>query len=223
MYLTLRVRSDTVCSATHVPPTLFATQIIDSKIVSHLARLLHCYPVERGVKNVNIAKVIAILITGTAGAIAQDGSRRLIVSIPDRKIALIEDGQVVKVYPVAVGKPSTPSPVGSFRITSRIPHPTWYGHGHVTPPGPANPLGTRWMGLSMPGYGIHGTNVQSSVGKAASHGCIRMRKADVEELFGLVVVGDLVDMVETLPGEFASVFRPVQIQAAVPVAVGGGE
>src|SRR5258707_10603754 len=105
-----------------------------------------------------IIKMAAILITGTVEAFSQESKRKLVVSIPDRKIALIEDGRVIKVYPVAVGKPSTPSPSGTFQITSRIPSPTWYGHGQIVPPGPANPLGTRWMGLSQRGYGIHGTN-----------------------------------------------------------------
>src|SRR5207302_2335652 len=83
-----------------------------------------------------------------------------------------------------------------FKIANRMPNPTWYGpRGKIVSPGKANPLGTRWMGLSQRGYGIHGTNNQSSVGHNVSHGCIRMRKADVEELFELVKVGDVVEMV----------------------------
>lgn len=170
-----------------------------------------------------IVKVIAILITGTVESFAQNAGRRLVVSLADRKIALMEDGRVVKVYPVAIGKPSTPTPAGSFQIVTRIPHPTWYGHGQVTPPGPANPLGTRWIGLSLPGYGIHGTNNQSSVGKVASHGCIRMRKADIEELFQLVAAGDPVDLLEQPTADLVSVFRPTETSAPVPVLAGGGE
>lgn len=158
-----------------------------------------------------IVKLAALIITGTAHSYSQQPGRRLVISIPDRKIAFIEDGHVTRVYPVAVGKPSTPSPAGTFQIVSRIPHPTWYGPGQVVAPGPANPLGTRWIGLSQKGYGIHGTNNQSSVGTAASHGCIRMRKADLEELFQLVAIGDTVELVET----------PLPVVEAV--AVGGGE
>ena len=73
-----------------------------------------------------------------------------------------------------MGKPSTPSPVGTFTIERRVMNPTYSHDGRVVPPGPNNPVGTRWMGLSIRGYGIHGTNVPSSIGKAASHGCIRM-------------------------------------------------
>jgi len=118
----------------------------------------------------------------------------IVVSIPDRKLALIEDGQVKKVFPVAVGKASTPSPSGSFKIVTRLANPTYYHKGTVIGPGAGNPLGTRWMGLSEHGYGIHGTNVPSSIGKAASHGCIRMAKSDLEQLFNLVQVGDAVEI-----------------------------
>jgi len=176
----------------------------------------------------HIVKLAAILITGSVEAFSQESSRRLIVSIPDRKIALIEDGRLIRVYPVAVGKPSTPSPAGTFQIVSRIPHPTWYGQGQVVAPGPSNPLGTRWIGLSQRGYGIHGTNIQSSVGKASSHGCIRMRKADVEELFQMVAIGDTVELMETVPQDLAQIFHPAPIQpevqaAAHAAAVGGAE
>jgi lipoprotein-anchoring transpeptidase ErfK/SrfK len=78
-------------------------------------------------------------------------------------------------------------------------------------PGKNNPLGTRWMGLGYKGYGIHGTNVPSSIGKAASHGCIRMRQHDVEELFALVDVGTTVE----LHGE-----RPALVAMIFAVAVG---
>jgi len=121
-------------------------------------------------------------------------SRVIVVSIPDRKLALIEDGQIKKVFSVAVGKPSTPSPSGSFKIVTRLANPTYYHKGTVIGPGAGNPLGTRWMGLSEHGYGIHGTNVPSSIGKAASHGCIRMAKTDLEQLFNLVQVGDAVEI-----------------------------
>jgi lipoprotein-anchoring transpeptidase ErfK/SrfK len=73
-------------------------------------------------------------------------------------------------------------------------------------PGKDNPLGDRWMGLSQKGYGIHGTNVQSSVGKSVSHGCIRMRKSDIEELFELVDVGATVELHRDRPAILAEVY-----------------
>jgi L,D-transpeptidase catalytic domain len=93
---------------------------------------------------------------------------------------------VKKVFPVAVGRDRTPSRSGSFRIVNRVTKPTYYHKSKVIASGPVNPLGTRWMGLSEHGYGIHGTNVPSSIGKAASHGCVRMARADLEQFFELV-------------------------------------
>src|ERR1700691_174113 len=132
--------------------------------------------------------------------------RVIVVSPEDRKLALVEDGKVIKTYPVAVGKPSTPSPVGTFTIERRVANPTYSHDGRVVPPGPDNPVGSRWIGLSIRGYGIHGTNVPSSIGKAASHGCIRMAKKDLEELYPMVEVGDTVELIGERNEETAQVF-----------------
>jgi lipoprotein-anchoring transpeptidase ErfK/SrfK len=138
------------------------------------------------------SRLAAILVIAACDAYAED--RRIIVSIPDRKLLLVEGTRILKIYDVAVGKPTTPSPNGDFRIVNRIPNPTNYGTSVVVAPGKNNPLGTRWMGLSAKGYGIHGTNAPHSIGKAASHGCIRMRQHDLEELFDLVNVGVTVEL-----------------------------
>ncbi|MGA2219048.1 MAG: L,D-transpeptidase [Terracidiphilus sp.] len=141
------------------------------------------------------------------GVNAQDAPKRtIVVSLEDHKLALVEDGQVKKVYTVAVGKPSTPSPVGTFTIERRVANPTYHHNGKTVAPGPRNPVGTRWMGLSEHGYGIHGTNEPSSIGKAASHGCIRMAKADLEELYPLVAVGDTVELIGQRNQETAQLF-----------------
>jgi lipoprotein-anchoring transpeptidase ErfK/SrfK len=154
-------------------------------------------------KTMQTIRVLAILAAAAAEVLGEDPNRRLIVSIPDRKIVLMIDGRVAKVYPVAVGKRSTPSPTGNFHIASRVRKPAWYQPGKVVGPGPANPLGTRWMGLGYKGYGIHGTNMPNSIGKAASHGCIRMRIHDVEELFELVQLGDPVELVDEPSADLA--------------------
>jgi lipoprotein-anchoring transpeptidase ErfK/SrfK len=125
---------------------------------------------------------------------AQTVRREIVVSVPDRKLALVEDGTVKKIYPVAVGKETTPSPSGSFKVVNRVENPTYYHPGTVVAPGATNPLGTRWIGLNQKGYGIHGTNAPKSIGKAASHGCIRMAKHDLEELFSQVRPGDDVEI-----------------------------
>jgi lipoprotein-anchoring transpeptidase ErfK/SrfK len=146
-----------------------------------------------------------------------DATKRVIVvSLEDRKLALVEDGKVVKVYSVAVGKPSTPSPVGTFTIERRVMNPTYSHDGRVVAPGPNNPVGSRWMGLSIKGYGIHGTNVPSSIGKAASHGCIRMGKHDLEELYPMVSDGDTVELIGKRNEETAQLFGDGQ--NAAPIA-----
>ncbi len=140
--------------------------------------------------------------------------RVIVVSLEDRKLALVEDGKVKRVYTVAVGKPSTPSPVGTFTIERRVMNPTYSHDGRTVPPGPNNPVGSRWMGLSIHGYGIHGTNVPSSIGKAASHGCIRMAKSDLEELYPMVAVGDTVELIGQRDDETAQLFGDGQNPAA---------
>lgn len=170
-----------------------------------------------------LAKLFAIVVAGTIDVY---GERRLLVSLPDHKMVVFDDNHIVKMYPVAVGKTATPSPVGIFEIVNRVQNPTWFGPGKTVGPGKSNPLGTRWMGLSRRGYGIHGTNVQSSVGKSASHGCIRMRKADVEELFELVSVGDKVELLEEVPAELKPLFEgareiPPQVAGTLAADAGG--
>jgi hypothetical protein len=153
----------------------------------------------------------------TAPAAAQHEAKRVIVvSLEDHKLALVEDGQVKKVYSVAVGKPSTPSPVGTFTIERRVVNPVYHHDGKTVQPGPNNPVGTRWMGLNIRGYGIHGTNAPKSIGKAASHGCIRMAKADLEDLYRQVVVGDTVELIGERNEETAQLFGDGQ-QPAAPI------
>jgi lipoprotein-anchoring transpeptidase ErfK/SrfK len=138
---------------------------------------------------------IAILAFGFCLASAQaESSQRVVVSIADRKLTLLKDGREIGAWDIAVGKPSTPSPEGTMTVVNRVKNPTWFGPGgKVIGPGAANPVGTRWVGLSKKGYGIHGTNEPGSIGKAASHGCIRMRNRDVEQFFDLVETGAVVE------------------------------
>jgi lipoprotein-anchoring transpeptidase ErfK/SrfK len=98
--------------------------------------------------------------------------RRIVVSIPERKLAVIEDGRVLKIYDTAVGAAKSPTPTGEFTITIRLQHPTWYAQGKVTPPGRTNPLGTRWIGISRKGHGIHGTNSPVSIGERRCRGVV---------------------------------------------------
>src|SRR5215467_9647946 len=155
-------------------------------------------------------------------------SRFILISIPDRQLALVDDGKVIKTYPIAVGANGSPSPQGDFTIISRISNPSWTHKGQVVPPGKNNPVGSRWMGLSLKGYGIHGTNAPRSIGQAASHGCIRMGKKDIEELFTLVRVGDTVavrgERDELVTQVFGVTSGEVQVASAtVPSADGGAD
>jgi lipoprotein-anchoring transpeptidase ErfK/SrfK len=144
-----------------------------------------------------LAQWMAVLMIAVAEAKAEETAsapKRIVVSLTDRKLALYEGSRLIKSFEVAVGKSATPSPEGEFVVARRVANPTWYGPDRIVGPGKSNPVGTRWIGLSVKGYGIHGTNVPSSIGKAASHGCIRMRNADVEELFELIDVGAIVEL-----------------------------
>jgi lipoprotein-anchoring transpeptidase ErfK/SrfK len=146
-------------------------------------------------------------------------TRTIIVSLEDRRLALVEDGEVKAVYPIAVGKASTPSPTGTFTIVNHVANPTYYHHGKVVPPGPENPVGNRWMGLSIPGYGIHGTNVQRSIGKAVSHGCIRVGRRDLEKLFAQVRVGDPVEIIGTRDEQTIAIFGAPAAPQSTPAPV----
>jgi hypothetical protein len=162
----------------------------------------------------------AILFLLSFPTYAQVADKRLVlVSIPDHQLALIENGQVKQVYAVAVGKPSSPSPTGTFHIVARLTDPTYYHSGTVIAPGPDNPLGNRWMGFDRKGYGIHGTNAPESIGRSASHGCIRMAKRDLEELFSLVKVGDEVEIRAERDAETAAIFGSGSITSSDNVVV----
>ena len=157
------------------------------------------------------AAIVAVALSGgraTAAERAADAppARRIVVSLPDRKLALIENEEIVSIYPVAVGAPHSPSPVGTFNVVTRVANPTYYKPGKVIAPGAANPIGTRWIGLSAKGYGIHGTDSPASIGSAKSHGCIRLRNEDVERLFERVRAGDVVELHAERTEETARLF-----------------
>ncbi len=162
------------------------------------------------------------VVAQTAKPAANDRIRRVVlVSLPDRKLAILEEGKVIATFPVAVGAAASPSPTGEFQIVSRVSNPTYYHPGTVVPSGKDNPVGTRWLGISQKGYGIHGTNAPRSIGHAASHGCIRLRNRDMERLFVMLRVGDVVqirgernDEVARAFGDFEQVASATSDQAS---------
>ena len=148
-----------------------------------------------------VGALTSVPATAADGSVASDATsvittapRRIIVSIADRRLVVVENNEILAAFRVAVGAPTSPSPVGTFTVINRVTNPTYYRPGTVIAPGPRNPIGTRWIGLSRKGYGIHGTDEPSSIGYAKSHGCIRLRNADVERLFTQVRDGDVVEL-----------------------------
>jgi L,D-transpeptidase catalytic domain len=126
----------------------------------------------------------------------------IVIRRGSRGLYLYRGSDFRRYFPVAVGMPQYPTPLGRFSIVTMQRNPWWYppdaswaAGASPIPPGPGNPLGTRWMGLSVGGVGIHGTPDAASIGYSASHGCIRMRIADAEWLFERVRVGTTVFIV----------------------------
>jgi lipoprotein-anchoring transpeptidase ErfK/SrfK len=113
------------------------------------------------------------------------------------RLTLFNGTRLVRTFPVATGMAQYPTPLGKFQIIVKWVNPWWYPPTQdawaaglkPVPPGPGNPLGTRWMGLSAPGVGIHGTDEPWSIGHSESHGCIRMQVPSAEWLFARVRVG----------------------------------
>jgi len=121
----------------------------------------------------------------------------IVVDKSQNILTLKADGNVLKTYRVATGKDSS-TPVGTFKIITKIVNPPWYPpKGKVIPSGdPKNVLGSRWLGISKPSYGIHGTIDPLSIGKSVTEGCIRMKNAEVEELYSIVPEGTEVVIVD---------------------------
>ncbi|NLC55955.1 MAG: L,D-transpeptidase [Armatimonadetes bacterium] len=141
--------------------------------------------------------------SGAPSAPVASGETHLVINVPSRTLTLFVDGKARKTYPVGVGQPQWPTPIGRWQILEKVKNPTWgyppeydpHGKRPVFPAGsPRNPLGTRWMGFTPKEHGIHGTNRPDSVGKVISHGCVRMHVRDAEELFELVEVGTPVEV-----------------------------
>ena len=129
--------------------------------------------VNRGIdpRRLSVGQIICLPIAPTPFEI--------IVNIGAKRLTVYRNGTIFREYIVATGKPETPTPTGVFEIVNK----------EIDPGGP---YGTRWLGLSAKGYGIHGTNNPASIGTAASNGCIRMYNEDIEALFDITSVGTIV-------------------------------
>jgi len=126
----------------------------------------------------------------------------LVVNVPQRVVFVATSSGVIA-YPVAVGRRNWQTPLGEFSIAAKEVNPTWDVPESIreearragrslplkVPPGPGNPLGAYWLGLSVGGIGIHGTNAPTSIYQVSTHGCVRLHPDDIAMLFGLVTVG----------------------------------
>lgn len=131
---------------------------------------------------------------------SQPASTQLILSLQARSLEVRIPGQPSVSYPVAIGQDDWQTPIGEFKILNKLENPAWQHpitHEEI-PPGPENPLGTRWIGFWSDGQaqiGFHGTNQEELIGEAVSHGCVRLRNQDIESLYSVVEVGQTVKVV----------------------------
>lgn len=154
--------------------------------------------------------VLAGSAPATAPVSPASVQRQLVLDRSARRLLVLEGGRELRRYPVAVGRPGWETPVGQFQVIELVADPIWEhpATGVQVPPGPANPLGSRWIGfhhdcLGRRGFngvevltvegcvssGFHGTPQRESVGRAVSHGCVRLFDEHVRDLFELVELG----------------------------------
>jgi len=119
---------------------------------------------------------------------------QLVIRLDSRQLEYYEGDELIKQYDIAVGQADWETPVGHFTVLDLRENPLWQHPitGEAIPTGPDNPLGSRWIGFAYDdGYhiGIHGTNQEELVGQAVSHGCVRMRDGEIQELFQKIAIG----------------------------------
>jgi lipoprotein-anchoring transpeptidase ErfK/SrfK len=127
----------------------------------------------------------------------ENNPTRLVLRLQEKQLYVYRGEEAIATYPVAIGRPETPTPTGEFQVFEMLENPAWKNPrtGEIEPSGANGSLGTRWMGFAnMPNgvIGFHGTPNRASIGSAASHGCVRMRNEDAEALFQQIEVGTIV-------------------------------
>jgi lipoprotein-anchoring transpeptidase ErfK/SrfK len=170
-------------------------------------RLLDRAHAERAIENAledNVRDPITLRAKKVAAQVTRHSYRTPVIVIHrgGNRLYLYRGVHYWRTFDVATGQRQYPTPLGRFQIVVMWKNPWWYPPDSPwakdekpVPPGPGNPLGTRWMGLSAPGVGIHGTPDPASIGYSVSHGCIRMRISEAEWLFNHVEVGSPVFIV----------------------------
>ena len=122
--------------------------------------------------------------------------KKIVINSASRILTLYEGDKKLAMYPLGLGKTSTPTPTGYYKILEKAVNPSWIDPSdpeYEIPSGPNNPLGYRWMQIQG-NYGIHGTNKPDSIGYYVSNGCVRMLEKDVEELYDQVEVNTPVEI-----------------------------
>jgi lipoprotein-anchoring transpeptidase ErfK/SrfK len=170
------------------------------RAVPDLGDLLNSVPARVTEPSVAIEPAPSLSTEPAANTAESTQPVRLLLSLGERRV-FVYRGEVMEVsYPVAIGRPGWETPTGEFAVFSQVVNPGWTNPltNEVSPPGPDNPLGERWIAFWTDGtnvIGFHGTPNRESVGKAASHGCIRMYNEDVRELYDMVSEGTPVTVV----------------------------
>lgn len=150
----------------------------------------------------NLVLVALALIPNAA--FAKEIETELSLDLSQRQLIVSEGGVVKKKYPVAIGRTGWETPTGQFKIQQKVKNPSWvnFYSGLLVKSGKSNPLGTRWIGFhtdckkirTCAQIGFHGTPNRDSIGKAETHGCVRMYDEHVQELFEMVKVGTVVQV-----------------------------
>jgi L,D-transpeptidase ErfK/SrfK len=123
----------------------------------------------------------------------------LVINVPEMRLYDFTVGAEPEVFAIAIGDAFDPTLLGAFRVGAKRTNPAWYvpksileerpGQPPVVPPGPDNPLGSRWMTIGATSYGIHGTNVRWSIGRLATHGCVRLYEDEIQRLYERIPTG----------------------------------
>jgi lipoprotein-anchoring transpeptidase ErfK/SrfK len=152
-----------------------------TKIANELKTTVELIQKANGINDTKIMPGEKIKVWTAPFTISIDKSQNILI--------LKSDEEIIKTYVVATGANNS-TPVGKFKIVNKLVSPTWFKAGAVVAPdSPENILGSRWMGINLGGYGIHGTTDPQSVGKQVTQGCVRMVNSEVEELYTIVPVG----------------------------------
>jgi lipoprotein-anchoring transpeptidase ErfK/SrfK len=166
---------------------------------AHPGRALRPFPTRMLIRDAIVAGTRTVIVVPLKKLTAASVNSQPVIVIHrgSNRLYLYSGTHLVRVFPVATGQAAWPTPLGHFEIVVKEMNPWWYpptqdswaAGAKPVPPGPNNPLGTRWMGLSAPGVGIHGTDEPWSIGHSESHGCIRMQVPSAEWLYKRVRVG----------------------------------